>query len=120
AAGKIAAVGVHHPHAAFTKDFNVGLRGGVLPHVHVHSRRNHHRSGGGQEESCKEIIGFAMGEFGQNVSRGGRHNERINGLRHRNVFNGGVDIGLLGASAKKICDDFFSTQGGKGERPDKL
>ena len=55
----------------FAQGREVGLGGGVLPHVDVHRGRQHHRSGKGQVEGGEEIAGEAVGEFGKQVRGGG-------------------------------------------------
>ena len=86
--------------------------------------RNHHRRGRGQIERGQKIVGDALREFGEKVSRGRHHQQGINRLRHRDMLDGRIDIGLsaflVAARGKHVGNNFFAGERGKGERANKL
>ncbi len=122
AASQIAVAGLDDPHAALAQDFQIRLRGRMVPHIHVHRGRDHDRRGGRQIKRGQEIAGNALRELGENVGRGGHNQQRINRLRDRDMLDGRVDVGLgiFVARGEHIGDDFFAGERGKGERANKL
>ena len=89
----------------------------MIPHVHVHRGGDHDRNCGRQIKRGKKVSRDALREVRQNV-RGGRDDkQRVNGLRHRNVFDGGIEVGfMLLAGSEHAGDDFFSGERGEGKR----
>ncbi len=83
AAGQIAAVGFDDDVAALDEGFQVGLGGGVLPHVDVHGGGEHDGAGEGEIEGGEKIVGQAVGEFRHQVRGGGRDDEDFVFLRRR-------------------------------------
>jgi hypothetical protein len=53
----------------------------MLPHIHVHGRSHQNRRLRGQVHGGQEVVGDAVGEFGQDVGRGGSNDERVGPLR---------------------------------------
>ena len=92
----------------------------MLPHVDVHRRSHHNRSGSCQIKSSQKIGSQSLSEFPQNISRRRHHGQRINRLRHRNMLHGRIDIGLLVPRRKHIRNHFFARQSSKREGPYKL
>ena len=72
--------------------FQIGLDQRVGIHVDVHGRRNHNRSGGGQQNGGEQIVGQAAGEFGQQVGRGRGKQDQVGRIGQADV----ADFGLLG------------------------
>src|SRR5579875_2627773 len=56
AAGEISSFGVHDSHSALAQQNEVGLGGGMLPHIHVHGRRDDYRSLRGERCSGEKVI----------------------------------------------------------------
>ena len=81
-AGQIAAARLDNVHAAAAQDFQVGLRGRMLPHVHVHRGSDDDRGGGRQVQRAEKVVGDALGEFGDGVGRGGRDQKTVHRLRN--------------------------------------
>ena len=88
AAGEIAAAGRDDPHAALLEGLKIGLGCGMLPHVDVHRRGDDHGRLGGEIEGGQKIVGDAVGEFGEDVGRGGSDDEQVGGLRRVDVLDG--------------------------------
>ena len=90
----------------------------MIPHVHVHGGSDYDRSRGGQIKRGEKVGSDALREVRQNVRGGGDNKQSVNGLRHSNVFDGGIEVGfMLLARSKHAGDDFFSGECGKCERP---
>ena len=120
AAGQISAAGLDNANAAGAQCCHIGLRRGVLPHVDVHGWSYNCRGLGGEKCSGQEIRSQTAGKLGQNIGCRGNDHERINRLRHGNVFDRRIKIGLLGACAEKIGNDFLAGKRGKRQGPDKF
>ena len=76
--------------------------------------------GGGEIERAEEIVGDALGELGDGVGGGRSDQQRVDGLRDRDVFDGGVEVGLLGRRAEHAGDDLLAGERGEGQRADEL
>ena len=63
AAGKVAAAGSHHMHAAVAQRGHVGLRRRSLPHAVIHSGCDHDGSRRGEQRGGDEVVGDAIGHF---------------------------------------------------------
>ena len=87
AASKIAAARLDNMHPTSAQDFQIRLRGRMLPHVHVHRWCDDDRRGSRQIQSAEEIVGDALGEFCQCVGGGGRDQKAVQRLRHRDMFD---------------------------------
>ncbi len=120
AAGEISAAGLDDEHAATAQDFQVRLRGRMLPHVDVHGGSDDHGRGGGEIERAEEVVGDALGELGDRVGGGRSDQKSVDRLRNRDVFDGGVEVGLLVARAEHAGDDLLAGQRGEGQRADEL
>ena len=122
AAGQFACPRLDDGHAALAQRFNIRLRGRMVPHIHVHRRRNHDRRRCGEIKRGKKIVGDAVSELGQNVGRGGSNNQRVGPLRLGNV----VDSVLLRSGRARIPilpqtgDHLVAGECGKRERLHKL
>ena len=121
AAGEISGAGLNDLHAALAENFEIRLRRGMIPHVHVHRGRDDDGRGGREIERGQKIAGDSLREVRENVGRGGSDDEGIDRLRDGDVLDGGVDVGLmLFAGREHAGDDFFSGESGEGERADEL
>ena len=87
AAGQVAGSRLDDAHAALAQDFKVGLRGRMLPHVHIHRRRHQHRRVRGQIHGGQKIVGNAVRKFGQDVGRCRSNDQRFGPLRFANVLD---------------------------------
>ena len=96
AAGEVSAARLDDEHAATAQDVKVRLRRGMLPHVDVHGGSDDDRRSGGEVQRAEEIVGDALGELGEGVGGGGSDQQSVDGLRNRDVLDGGVEVGLLG------------------------
>ena len=79
--------------AAVAEDGEVGLGGGVVPHVDVHRGGDDDGGGGGEVEGGEEVVGDALGEFGEGGGGGGGYDEGAGGLGLGDVLDGGVLFG---------------------------
>src|SRR5579863_200862 len=108
-------------HTALAKDFQIRQRGRVIPHVDVHGGGNHYGRGGREIERSQEVVRNALREVRHYISRGGRYEQRVDGLRHRDVLDGGVDVRLvLFIGGEHPGDHFFTRERRKGERTNKF
>src|SRR5208337_678876 len=92
----------------------------MTPHVHVHRRSHHHRSRGRQVQRGKKILRQPVRKARKRRCRRWSHQQRINRLRHANVFHRGVQRRIGVALREHLGDHFFSGQRGKGQRTHKL
>ena len=74
-AGEVAAAGFDDVDSAVAEDGEVGLGGGVVPHVDVHRGGDDDGGGGGEVEGGEEVVGDAVGEFGEGVGGGGGYDQ---------------------------------------------
>ncbi len=86
-------------HATAAKRFKVGLRRGMLPHVHIHGWSHQDRGARCQIHRAQEIVGDAVGEFGQNVCSGRSHHQSIRRQRFVDV----LDAVLFRGSCGRVC-----------------
>ena len=125
AAGQIACAWFNNADAALTQRFKVGLRGWVVPHIHVHRGSHQDRRLCGQVHCGEEVVGDAVGEFGQDVGRGRSNDQRIGPLRLADVLNAilfacGFTAAIDGARVvPEAGDDLVAGQRGEGEGLDK-
>ncbi len=89
AAGEIAGAGLDDADAALAQGFEIGLGGGVLPHVDVHGGGDEHGRGGGEVHGGEEVVGHAVRKFGQGVGGGGGDDEGVGPLGFGDVLDGG-------------------------------
>src|SRR5215472_6916397 len=116
ATGKVALIRFDDFHVARPQRSHIFLCGGVIPHVHIHSRSDHHRSGAGQIQGGEEIVRNATREFRNHICRCWGYQKKVRALRHGDVFNGAFKIGTLaGGVAEKVGNYFLSAQRGKGK-----
>ena len=91
-AGKVAGSGVDDLTAPRSEGRNVLLSGGRRPHPHIH--RGSHDNGGirRKQRRAHQVIGKAMGHFGDDVGRGRGHENGIGLFGKRDMVNrvGGV------------------------------
>ena len=87
AAGQKPSSGFDDHVAALAQNSQIRLRGRMIPHVGVHRRRQHHRSGEGQIRGGQEIVGQAVGEFRQQIGSGRRDHQDLILLRHADMLD---------------------------------
>ena len=108
-------------HVARGEDFEIGLGGRMLPHIHVHGGRDDDGRGGGEIESGQEIVGDAVREFREDIGGGRSDDEQVGGLRGVDVLDGGVEVAVGGfGRGPEAGDDLVSGERGEGERLDEL
>ena len=56
---------------------HVALHGRLFPHFAVHGRRQQHRAGETQQQRAEQIVGQAVGGFGQQIGRGRRDAQQL-------------------------------------------
>ena len=121
AAGQIAFVGIDYVDAARAQRGQIGLRGGMLPHVHVHGGRNDNGRLRGEIERAEKILGDAVREFTERVRSGGGYQKQVDALRHGNVLDGAFHVGGAGfLRAEHFGDDFLAGDCGEGEGSDEF
>ena len=81
ATGHFAVIRADDLHSILLQLLQIALRGGVLPHAHIHGRGNHHRGICRQKQGCGQIIGHSLRHFGHDVCRGRRHKNKIRRTR---------------------------------------
>ena len=75
---------------------DVGLGGGVLPHLGVHRRGEHHRAAGGEQGVGEQVVGQAVRGLGQQVGGGRGDHDQVGGLADpdvRHLVHVGPDVG---------------------------
>ncbi len=112
-ASQVAALRLHNHVSALAQRRNIGLRGGVRPHVGVHGGRNHHRSGECQVEGGDEVVGQAVGHLGDQIRGGRRDHQQIVFLGDRDVFDGALD-------GEQVGEGLLAGQRGEGQRLHEL
>src|SRR3984957_16377733 len=121
-ARQVAFVGIDDMNAAFAQNREVALRGGVVPHVDVHRRRNDNRSFGGEVKGREKIFRDTVCEFAENVSSSRRNEQQIDSLRYGNMFDGAFDVrrSRRATGAEHIGDYFLAGERREGERGDEF
>ena len=114
-AGLVAGLGADQLDSALLQGGDIGLGGRVGPHQAVHRRRHENRLVAGQTQRAEQIGSGAVGEPGQKVGTGGRHQDQIRPARqfyvaHRR-FCGFVPEAVAHRPA---------TEGLEGQRGDEL
>jgi hypothetical protein len=92
AAGHAALVGADKPDAVGAQHRQVALCRGMLPHAHVHRRREQHGCVRGQKQRRGEIACKAMGHPGHEIGGGRGHDDEIG--RARQLYM--PHLGLVG------------------------
>ena len=77
AAGLATAGGAEHGDAVGLQLGDVAQVGRVAPHFHVHGGGNGQRAGAGGGQGGEQVVGHAVGDFGQGVGAGGGDKEYI-------------------------------------------
>lgn len=89
AAGLPAGVGADGGDAVGEELFEVALGGGVEPHGFVHGGGDEDAGGWcGEEEGGDEVVGEAVGHFGEDVGGGGCDKDEVGGLGEADVGDG--------------------------------
>jgi hypothetical protein len=78
----------------------------VLPHPHIHRRRDQHGLVGGQQQRRSQIVGMAGGHLRHQIGGGGRDDHQIGGAAEFDVTH----LGLVG-QIEQIAIDLAPGQG---------
>ena len=106
AAGHLTVIGANDLHPIPLQPLQIALRGGVMPHAHIHRGGNHHRCTCRQKQSRGQIIRHALRHFSHNLCRGGCHQNKVCGARQFYMAH----LGLFG-QVKQLCEDFRARKG---------
>ena len=91
-AGKAAGIRAHHDDATVLEGLDVGLRGGVLPHVHVHGRCHHEGPLAGEQRGGHDVVRDALRHLGDDIGRGRNHEREVCPLGELDVRDGGLGV----------------------------
>ena len=92
----------------------------MIPHIHVHRRRDDYRGGAGKVQRGQKIVGDAAREFRENIGSGGSDEKQIGTLRDGDVLDGTFQVGFAAGFREKIGDDFLPAERGEGEGRDEF
>ena len=112
-AGEPADGGLEDDDAAAAQGGDVGLGGGVLPHLGVHRGREDDRAAGGEQGVGEQVVGEAVGGPGQQVG-GGRGDDDEVGLLAEPHVRHLVDV------VPDLGGDRLAGQRGPGGRADEV
>ncbi len=115
AAGEIAGTRPDEAHAAAAQDVQIVARRGMVPHAHVHRRRDQDRLVGRQQRGGGEIVGDALGHARQDIGGGGRDDDEVGLARQADMPH----LALVG-QRKQIAIDLVARQRGERQRRDEL
>ncbi len=113
--------------SALCEEAEIGLRGGVLPHVDVHGGGKDDGSGGGEVEGGEEVGGEAVREAGHETGGARGDGESVDALPCGDVLDverlsvvacGDADGSFAGGVPER-GEDFVAGEGGEGERGDE-
>ena len=119
-ASEIAFVRFHDMNPAAAQRGEILLRGGVLPHIHVHGWSHNYGSLGGEIQRGKEIFRNAVREFSEDIGGGRSNQKQINPLGHGDVLNRAFDVRRRARGAEHIRDNFLSSERCEGEWCDEF
>ena len=115
AAGERAALRLDDVDAARAQAREVLLNGRVLPHVHVHRRRDQHGRAGREHDGREQVVGDTGRELRDEVRGSGRDQQRIGGVGQANVADLGFFGEIEGAARNRMARERL-----QGERGDEL
>ena len=119
-AGEVAFARFDDGNAARAQGLEIGLGRGVAPHIHVHCGGHDHGSGSREVECGEEIFGESVGKAGQGRRRCGCHQQRVNRLRHADVFHRRIQRRVGIELGEHFCNDLFARKRGEGQGTHKL
>ncbi len=99
---------------------DVGLGGGMIPHLDVHGGGENERRGRGERHGGEKIVGHAMGQLGKNVGGGRRDDQGFGGLGFGDVLYGGVRVGDVTIAVPQAGDDAVAGDAGKRQGSDEM
>ncbi len=114
AAGEIAGAGADLQHAAASQRGDIGLGGGMGPHLQIHRGGDQDRLVGGEQRGRGEIVGQAMRHLGQQIGGGGRHHHQIGVARQIDMRHAVIVVGR-----EQILGHGLAGQGGEGQGGDE-
>ncbi len=94
AAGLRAFRRAENPDAVFFERRQVGLGGGIAPHLLVHGGRHGHGRFGRETDRAQEIVGAALRQARHEIGAGRRHQHRIGPAREFDVTHAGLGAGI--------------------------
>ncbi len=115
AAGHLALVGADKLDAVGFERGEIALRGGVLPHAHIHRRRGEHLLVGGEQHGGGEIVGQTMRHLGEKVGGRRRDHDQIGLARQTDM----PDLGLV-LEVEEIGEDLRLGEHRERERRDEF
>ena len=115
AAGERADAGFDHVPAVAPQPRQVLLHDRVLPHVHVHRRRQQHRRARRQQHRGEQVVADAGRRLADQVRRRRRDDDRVGVVGEADV----ADLGLLG-EVEQLGRHRLAGQRLQGERGDEL
>ncbi len=115
AAGHLALVRADHERAVGLNGREIAARRRVVPHAHVHCRREKHALVGGEEEGAGEIVRLPAGELRDQVGGGGRDDDEVGAPRELDVAHLG-----LGGEVEEGAARPFPGEGGDCQGSDEL
>jgi ring-opening amidohydrolase-like protein len=92
------------------KCFQVSLRGGMIPHPHVHGGGHQHALVGGEQRGGGQIVGVAGCQFRHQVGGCGRHHHNVR--RTRQLYM--PHLGFIG-EAEQVLENPLTSQRRNGE-----
>ena len=115
AAGHVTVIRAHHGDAIAAQRGDVALCRGVLPHAHIHRRRQQYGRVGGQQQGRGQIIRRTLRHLGHQISRGGGDHQQVCRAAKLDVAH----LGLI-PQIEKIAKHLHPGQGRDGKRGHEL
>jgi hypothetical protein len=112
-AGQPASRRLEHQRAALAQGAHIGPGGGMLPHLGVHRRREHHWALGRQQDRGQQVVCPPGGRPGQQVGGGGCDNDQIRFLAQPDVRH--LVHVVEGAGADRLAGQ--RRPGGRADEP---
>ena len=113
AAGQLAFAHGYDAYAVGLQGAQVALRGRVLPHVEVHSRRHPHGAARRQIDGREHVVAQALCHARQRVGRGGGHQQGIGPQAQ-------LDVAVPRPFVVYVGVHLVARQGGQRERADEV
>ena len=84
----------------------------ILVHAGVHGRAHHDGGLGSQEGGAQQVIGQAIGHFGQDVGRGRSHNESVGPVGQGNMLHVEFLVAAPHGHSHLVTTNFFKSKRG--------
>ena len=115
AAGHRAFIGIEHMDAARDQVLDVVLRGGMLPHPHIHRRHCQHWFISREQQRGRHIVSDAVRHLGEQIGRGRADDNQIGAARQLDVAH----LDLTGQIPERGVHRVFAERG-QGHRGDEF